>query len=75
MTDSAAIDVLVTGLRDMFESGELELESYSELMSFMSGAELIRFLEFGNDFRVTFSDGLDALEFDVSDNSFDWKWG
>ena len=75
MTDSMAIDVLVNGLRNMFDSGDLKLESYSELMSFMSGAELISFLEFGNDFKVKFSDGLDMLEFTVSGNSFDWKWG
>lgn len=74
MTDKLAIEALIGGVKTKYLSGDINNEEYSELLSFMSTAELVKFDEIGNDFTVTFTSGHDELLFFIQGQEFNWKW-
>lgn len=74
MTDKLAIEALINGVKAEYLSGDISTEEYSELLSFMSTAEWIKFDESDNDFKVSFSTELDELTFFVKGQEFNWKW-
>lgn len=74
MTDKLAIEALIGGIKTIYLSGDISTEEYSELLSFMSTAELVKFDEVDDDFTVSFRVGFDELVFFVTGQEFNWKW-
>lgn len=75
MTDKLAIEALIGGIKTKYFSGDITTEEYSELLSFMSTAELVKFDEEDDDFTVSFRVGFDELVFFVKGQEFNWRWG
>lgn len=74
MTDKLAIEALIGGVKTKYLSGDITKGEYSELLNFMSTAELVKFDELDDDFTVTFTSGHDELSFFIQGQEFNWKW-